>query len=45
MDKLFLLKSWLPWSPLDVKVSRVAECMDTSVCAAGDVELDRSYRL
>lgn len=40
VDELFLIKSWLPWCPLDVKVSRVAECMDARICSAGDVELD-----
>lgn len=39
-----LLKSWLPRCPLDVKVSRVAERMDTTVCPAGDVELDGNNR-
>lgn len=40
IDELFLTKSWLPRCPLDVKVSRVAERMDTSICSAGDAELD-----
>lgn len=39
-----LLKSWLPRCPLDVKVSRVAERMDATVCPAGDVELDGNNR-
>lgn len=39
-DDLFLIKRWLPRCPVDVKVSRVAKCMDASICSAGDVELD-----
>lgn len=44
VDELFLIKSRLPRCPLDVQVSSVAERMDTSICSAGDVELDGHNR-